>query len=327
MKRCFSFVVSVVVLLCLMGCSNNYSETDMEYMVSSIGFDKKGEKVNVFVEIIVVNSGENSSGAKSKVLNSCGYSVGDAVYNLHSSLAKPLMLNHCGLLILGESIDESDLKDIFKLCYYDKNITMAIEVIGVKKVEELMKVKPSSNIALGYEISEAIRQYSEFSGVDFKNRFYEIESKRQGKTQAFMVPYFSVSKENYSIDGLAVYKSDKVVLRLDNNETSIYSVMTGSFKKGKMQIDKKSENIHLKSLKYDIDYDEKQLVVNVVLDVDAPGVILERLNREIKKTKIFYEDIYYIADHIYRKKPHIWNKIKDSYSSKFKNAKLSFEVV
>ena len=327
MKKLLLLAFCIVFVVSLPGCGNSFvREADMEYMVSSIGFDKLGQEIKMFAEIIVVNSGESETGAKTQIFSAAGKSPRDAMYKLHSKLSKPLMLNHCGLLVISEKIQVDEIKEIFNICLLDKSITGAIKLIATKNVESLMNLKPESDIALGYEISNALKQYSNFTGAQYKNRFYEIEAYREGKTMSYSLPYFSVENEKYYIDGSLIYKDDAIVLSLDNNDSIKFSIMSGNFKSGKISGENGFE-IKLKSVSYDIDYKNKKLYVAVKLDIDGDSNAIQFLKSEIHKGKISKLDIYYIADRIYRKHPELWEKIEKDYKDIFKNAKVNFEVI
>lgn len=328
MKRLALLALCFVFVAFLSGCGNNTPrETDMEYMVSSIGFDKTGQSIKIIAEIIVVNSGQSKTGAETKLFSAEGKSPRDAMYKLHCKLSKPLMLNHSGLLVLSKNLAADEIDEIMSICITDKSITGAIKLIATENAEKLMKIKPNSDIALGYEISSALKQYSEFTGIDYKNRFYEIEAKRESVTKSYALPYFSTGEESYSIDGVLVYKNDSPALMLNNNDTVIYSLVSNSYKRGEVQIDDCLFEIRLKSVKYDISYKNEKLYINMRLDIDAADEAIEYLSHKIKGMSVFKEDIYNFADRIYRKKPKIWGNIKGDYKNIYKDANLSFEVI
>ena len=328
MKKFLLLIFCFCFIFPLSGCGNNaVREANMEYMVSSIGFDKAGQKIKIIAEIIIVNSGQGETGAQPMLFSAVGKSPEDAMYKLHSKLSKPLMLNHSGLLVISKKLSDEAVKEIMNICITDKNITGAIKLIATENAEKLMNIKPNSDIALGYEISNALKQYSEFSGINYKNRFYEIESKREGKTKCYALPYLSARKESYAIEGVLIYKNDSPVLALNNNSAIMYSLMSNSYGQGKIQIDNNQYEINLKSVKYDILYKSETLYVTMYLDIEAVDEVVEYLSYKIKNAPLFDEDIYYFADRISRKKPQVWDKIKSDYKNIFKGANLSFEVI
>lgn len=326
-NRFLCFILTVFILISLPGCKNSYpSETDMEYMVSSIGFDKTAEKVTVFAEVIVVNSADSSKGAVTQILKSDGKTAEMALYNLHSLVSKPLMLNHCGLLILGEGIEGNTLVEILNICLDNKDITGAIKIVATKSAEKLINVKPVSQIAIGYEISEAIKQNSSFSGIVYKNRFYEVEAGRNAATNVFSLPFFTVEEKQHKISGIKIYRNNLSFKTLKGDSISLYSVMSNNFKKGSVKIGDTSFSLKLKSVNYNIEYKNDKLFVKVNLDVDAQNENLNLLANKLENTVIEKRDIYYISDRIYRKERKVWDTIKNDYDKTFKTAEIIFEV-
>lgn len=326
-NKVICFTLSLLILLYMSGCKNSYpSETDMEYMVSSIGFDKLEQTVTVFAEIIVVNSADSSKGAITQIFKADGKTAETALYNLHTSLSKPLMLNHCGLLILGEGIDREILAEILSICLKNTDITGAIKVVATKNAENLINIKPVSNIAIGYEISEALKQNSEFSGIQYKNRFYEVEADRNGHTNIFMLPYLTVLEDKHKISGLKIYKNDTAFKILKGDSAVLYSLMSNRFKKGTVKIGDTSFLLDLKSVNYKINYKNDKLYVDINLNIDAQKDSLKLLTDTLKNTVVEKNDIYYIADRIYRKERKIWQTVKSDYQKVLSDAQITFEV-
>lgn len=328
MKNKFlSLALCILLLLGLTGCKSSYpSETDMEYMVSSIGFDKAGNIVTVFAEIIVINSNNSDDSAKTQIFKADGKNPKTALYNITSSLSKPLMLKHCGLLILGDGIDGECLTEIFGICLNNKDITGAIKIVATKSAESLINIKPLGNIALGYEISEALKQNADFSGAIYKNRFYEVEANRESMTKVFCLPYFKVLEDKHKIDGIKIYKNDTPLKILKEDDAVSYLIMSKSFSKGTVKIGDRSFLLKLKNVDYDIKYKNSKLFVKVSLDVETEQNNLKLLRRAIENNNMPETDIYYILDRIKRKDGKIFEDVKDNYEEIYKNAEVTFEV-
>lgn len=326
-NRLLSLTLCVLLLLGVAGCKSSYpSETDMEYTVSSIGFDKTGNTVTAFAEIIVVNSNNSEDGAKTQIFESDGKTPKTALYNLNSSLSKPLMLKHCGLLILGDGIDRECITEILNICLNNKDITGAIKIVATKSAENLINIKPLGNIAVGYEISEALKQNSKFSGIEYKNRFYEVESNRESETKVFCLPYFNTQEDKHKIDGIKIYKNDTPLKILKDDDAIIYSVISKNFSVGTVKIGDTSFNLELKNTNYDIKYQNGKLLVKVSLSVETEQNNLKLLKNAIDNTDIIKTDVYYIFDRIKRKERKIFETIKDDYQEVYKNAEITFEV-
>jgi len=311
------------------GCSGyEYpSETDMEYMVSSLGFDKNGEKVSAFAEIIVVNSGDGEKSPEVKLFEGVGENVRSALYSLNKGLAKPLMVKHCGLLVIGDGIDADTLNDIFVFSFENKEITQAIKVVSTENAGELLSLKANSNIALGYELTTALKQNSRHTGIVYKNRLYEIAASLEKKSPYYALPVFSVSNDKYSIDGVKIFFDTNAVLTTDEKGAILHAIMSNNFKNGEIKLGSECFNVKLCSVKYDFSYKKNLLKTDVVITVDTQNNDnLLMLKNAIHKQTVLKTDIYGILDRIYAEKPELFSKIKDNYGSLFGLGEINFTV-
>ena len=326
MKRILSFLMGFVALITATGCDfKNYpSEADMEYMVSSLGFDKSGETVLAFAEIIVVNSSDNKKAAEARLFSSSGKTVEAALYKLNAQLSKPLMLKHCGLLALGEELDSKALSDIYDFCFERKDVTQAIEVVATEKTEKLLSLKSVSTIALGYEISTAIKQNSRYTGIEYKSRFYEIEAKRQGKSKSYALPFLQVEDEKYEISGFKIYKNDKAVFKTDLQGAVLYSLVSNSYKSGICEIDGSTVNLKLHSVKYNFEFSNGQFFSEANVYVIAKEDDFNKLSTAFAAFTPIQEDIYMLEDSLYSQDSKLYKKLEDNYSQHYKNGKISF---
>lgn len=156
------FFLVVVLLLLLCGCQ----KTKPEYLVSSIGFDKKQNNYTVFFETVIINT-ENTSQSL-KVLKGEGESLEKAVAQIKRQCTQPLLLSHSGVIAVGEGLNRDDLKQI---CEYalKEEITLSAFFIKTKSAQKLLEVKPVSSACVGYDIMGLIKQ-----NKPYKNRFFEL---------------------------------------------------------------------------------------------------------------------------------------------------------
>ncbi len=302
------------------------SETDMEYMVSSIGFDKNGESVSAFAEIIVVNSGDGEKSPEVKLFEGVGENVRSALYSLNKGLAKPLMLKHCGLLAIGDGVDANTLNDIFKFLIENKDITQAIKVVSTEKAEDLLSLKANSNIALGYELTTALEQNSSHTGIVYKNRLYEIAASREKKSPYYALPVFSVDDEKYTIDGVKIFFDTAAVLTTDEKGAILHAIMSNNFKNGEIKLGSECFNVKLCSVKYDFLYKENFLKIDIIITVDTENNKILMLEDAIRSETIGKTDIYGILDRIYAEKPQLFSEIKDNYGELFASSQINFTV-
>ncbi len=159
MKKC---ILAIILLLFLCGCQ----KSKPEYLISSIGFDKKENNYTVLYETVIINS-ENTSQSL-KVLKGEGATINKAVVEIKRQCTQPLLLSHCGVIVVGENVKGDDLKQI---CEYalKEEITLSAYFVKTKNCDKLLKTKPMSSACVGYDIMGLIKQ-----NKPYKNRFFEL---------------------------------------------------------------------------------------------------------------------------------------------------------
>lgn len=178
------FVLLFLLLLC--GCE----KTSPEYLISSVGFDNINGKYNVYFEAVIINS-ENQEQTL-KVLSGKGKSIGVAVEQIKSSCTQPLLLSHCGVIVIGENIGKKQFADIKNYCYDTDPITLSAYFIKAKNAKELLSAKPVSSACIGYDILGLIKQNN-----TVRSRFFEILNSGP----EVQLPTISVKDKGVYFDG------------------------------------------------------------------------------------------------------------------------------
>lgn len=179
-------ILAVLFLFLLCGCE----KTGPEYLISSIGFDNENGKYNVYFEAVIINS-ENEEQTL-KLLNGKGDSIDKAVKQIKNSCTQPLLLSHCGVIVIGENIDADQFKDIKNYCYDTDPITLSAYFVKAKNAKELLSAKPVSSACVGYDIMGLLKQNDAT-----KNRFFEILND----VQNVKLPTISVKDKGVYFDG------------------------------------------------------------------------------------------------------------------------------
>lgn len=156
-------VLVITFLLFLCGCE----KTGPEYLVSSMGFDKVNGKYDICFETVIINS-ENQDQTL-KLLSGKGESIDKAVKQIKNSCTQPLLLSHCGVIVIGENIGEKQFEDIKNYCYDTDPITLSAYFVKTKNAKEVLSAKPVSSACVGYDILGLIKQNNAT-----KSRFFEI---------------------------------------------------------------------------------------------------------------------------------------------------------
>lgn len=196
MKR---LILTLLCLSLLCGCSNirRIVAQNGRYLVSAMGVDKAENGVLVSLEAVVINSQDSEQDIKPQVFEGEGENIEKAFKSALLKTAKPFDLSHCAIIILGQELDNKNREDIYNFCLNNLELTVSVGFVASENANALLKLKPVSDITVGYEIVTMLEtQYSE-NKIAFNNRFFEIENLILKGEQQKSLPFFEVSGEQY----------------------------------------------------------------------------------------------------------------------------------
>lgn len=156
-------IFSVLLIFSLVGCTR----TQPEYLISGMGFDYSDSEYTVYFETIIINS-ENTDQTV-KIIKGTGAKIENAVEEIKKQCTQPILLQHCGVIVISEDITRKEFSEICKYCYYNKDITLSAFFIKTDNAQKLFSLKPVSSLCVGYDIMGLIKQNG-----NSKNRFFEV---------------------------------------------------------------------------------------------------------------------------------------------------------
>ena len=209
MKKLYLGFLVFIFCFCLSGCSLTDTESDRRFMVSALGFSAEKATVTVDAEVIIINSENAESDPRPQVISATADNIDSALKTISLSLAKPLLLEHCGVIAIGDQMTADWFDEICDYCFENNRITLSAFMISCKNPKELLGGEPSSSVAVGYDIMGIIEQNKKSGDLELRNRFFEVESLRQqGKTE-FYIPRFEKSKDTLTLNGSVLFKNGK----------------------------------------------------------------------------------------------------------------------
>lgn len=200
MKKILAAVLCLV-LLCGCKSTRNVISQNGKFLVSAIGIDMKKGNVLVSLEAVVVNSQDSEQSPEANIFEGDGGTFTLALNSATLKSAKPLDFSHCAMIILGENLEERVKNDIYKFCRKNEQITVSVGFAETKSANGLLKLKPVSDIAVGYEIASMLETVNSEQGTAFNNRFFEIEDLRLKGKKHKPLPFFKVEQDIFYIEG------------------------------------------------------------------------------------------------------------------------------
>ena len=326
MRKILSLALCLIMPLFFCGCSfgSVFTAESAGYTATAIGFEQQEDSVKVILEAVTVNSEDADADIKTEILTGDGKTVKEAMEQIYKKTAKPLRLAHIGVAAVSLGISAERFSEIRKFCYDIDKITLAMLWVSAESAEKLLSCVPVSSIAVGYDIMSMQKEQSSRTGIEFENRFYEIEAADEKPLNIFALPYFEVEKEEFFYDGVAVYESGITKMKLDSEEAFFYAVATNSQSDGTVFLDGKTQKIKSANSKFIFGNNNVKLSVN--LKTDNKQEIKRGIEKLFKKAKFYNTDILEVGNEIYRKEPKKWEKIKDNYNENFGSMELTVEM-
>ncbi len=219
MKRLLIGFSAACLCFLLSGCrfSAGSAQNDRRFMVTALGFSGS-ENITVTAEIVTVNSESAEREPSPQVLSYSADSINKALSGIADSLSRPMLLEHCGIIVIDTALSAELLGEICDYCFKENRITLSVYMIASDNPKALLGGEPVSSVAVGYDIMGIIGQKSETGGINFENRFFEIESGREKGEQMFSMPFFERTEDGVSLCGLAVFEGDKFSRKVNLGE-------------------------------------------------------------------------------------------------------------
>ena len=188
----------VFMIMLLSGCrfTTGGAANDRRFIVAAIGFESDGALITVYAETIIINSETPENEPAPKLLKGSGATINEAFEEIEASLARPLMLEHCGVIAVGGGVTASWFDRICDYCLDDRRITLSSYMISCDSPEALLSETPESSVAAGYDIMGIIEQRSSSTGIFYDSRFFEIEGLREKGRSVFTLPFFVLTEDS-----------------------------------------------------------------------------------------------------------------------------------
>lgn len=202
MRKIFCLVAAVSLCLSLCGCSHKrmLAGSGAEYIISAMGFDREGDKLTVVLEAVITNSEDADADKKISLLKGTGKNTDAAFAEALKSATETVILSHLGAVVIGNGVSAENFKEISDWFYHKRDTTLSTFFVSTENAEKLLSCETVSSVAVGYDIVGMLEQNSSETGINYKNRFFQIESAYKNKTDTVALPYFSVDDKSFRLE-------------------------------------------------------------------------------------------------------------------------------
>ncbi|MFJ5759391.1 Ger(x)C family spore germination protein [Neobacillus sp. NPDC093182] len=357
-----------ITLILLTGCWNRVEINDIA-IVTAIGLDLvEDDQLRLTLQVAVpsklVTGGTGESGGKSTiVISETGASVSEAYRNIQGKLSRRIFFSQSRVLLIGEDLAKKGVFHIvdFHTRYAEPRINSFImftkgkaskiinsmpkfESVSAEEMRELAKMSVGFKIYVRDFLNMLLTEGIEPFASQFTLKPLEVNTKnKSGETQA--------------VNGIAVFKGDKLVGWMDEVETRGLLWLRNEIKTGVITInipeEKGGGNISMEivrgetnivpilkqgELKLDVDVVTELSVIEndsklnlfetkVIEEIQtyAEEEISKRIEMIVEKAQKEYEsDIFGFGQSVYKKYPKEWNThYKENWENEFAQKKVA----
>ena len=225
-------IVFIVILLC--GCQSNQEINNLS-IVNSMGIDIQDNKYVISIQILNTNKkdeNDQENMEQSLVYTTTGNNISEALNNFFVKTPKKLYLGHLSLVLVSEKLAKNDINNMtdyfLRNSEVSKNFTMLVSKDG--KIEDTLKkletntTYPTGSILGSVEVSSNVQG----RGIDVKFTKFMSDLNIKGKNP--ILGAISINEDNLSINHIAVFKGEKLVGYLNEDENIGYNFITDNIK-------------------------------------------------------------------------------------------------
>ncbi|AKN33620.1 hypothetical protein Ccar_23480 [Clostridium carboxidivorans P7] len=266
-----------------------------------IGYDlEKRNKEDVDYSIPIATYISDPSGEiKSEVITGKAKNVGETRGNRQLRSEKKFLLGLEKVLIISESYAQYGINNILDILLNSPQVNdKAVMIVCKGKAEDILKYKIEGYPNAAEYIESLIlnsRYYNFFSGqYNFINSIARVDAEGRN----LVLPYIELKENLPQVTGVAIFKGDKMITKLDLQEAKIVNLLRKDSGGGIFTIKKGSKRY--------IDYETKVKrkvkcykqgeKYKFIIDLNLNGVIAsnelyENLNKDPKVQKEFVKDM------------------------------------
>ncbi|WP_111440867.1 Ger(x)C family spore germination protein [Psychrobacillus insolitus] len=372
-------ILSLIILcLFLTGCWDKKELNELA-ITMALGVDKIDDEYLVSAQVVVpgeVSSMKGGAGQSPVTLfQAKGATMNDAIRNLALVSPRTGYFGHLQIVVIGESMAQEGIASILDYLsrYYEIRSDFYLLVAKETAAEKVLNIQtvleriPANNIFNILHTSE--HRLSNTRAVTLANLIVDLE--REGKEGVLTGIYIigdeesGSSKQNVEsitptaqlkLDGIAVFKEDKLVGWLTDEEGKAYNIITDKVKNtlgtlscpegGKVNVHVDSLTSKLKNtivdgkpeIEIDIQISGNIGEIDCEIDVTKEETIKmlektyeEQVEKNVNETiqvvqNDFQSDIFGFGAAIHQSNPKEWKKIKNQWDTEFSEIKVTVKA-
>ena len=362
-------IILLLVLIPLTGCYN-YQELNNLSIVTGTSIEKENDKYKITIQVVNPKKSDDARSSSQPTFitySQAGDTLQEAYRRIVLTSSRRIYGSHINILIISEDIAEKDIRETIDFIFRNPEIRKEFYVLLSKTPSKLLELNtPITNISSS-NIKDTLTDDAIHLAASKKVTYNQMMNMYLNPNLEIVLPTIEIIGENtkgddidnlkstdpktdYKLTGLAVFKENKILTTLKDEEAITYNIITNNVNntilKCECEKDKYISNkISEISTSTEIDHKTNKLKLKIkgtatiseVLcnyDLTNPKTIKEiekNINKQItknttniiKKFQNLNTDIFGFKDIYYKNYYKEFNKIKDKYDETFKNMQLN----
>lgn len=235
MKYVFRLLLPATLLLLLSGCWS-YSELNERTIIAGAAIDltDSGE-ILLTAETVEFSDGE-TQGVQAEVLTGKGRSIAEAVYDIMNQSGKELYWYQATLLVLDNKYAKQGIRELldYILNENEMRLTLKLAVSRLETAAEVFELECHGSNIKSFAIDAIIKEQSRLGKTVESDSYHTINRMLEPGAEFALSQILSdVSQKAATVDiaGCGVFKDDKLVGWLDDDETVFVQLLEGNVQK------------------------------------------------------------------------------------------------
>ncbi len=365
-SRLIKIAICLVMIMSLSACWDSRELNELGIVVGA-GLDKDEGSGTIKFTAQVVKAGEIASIGKSggsggekayANFSNIGNTVFAAVRDITNESSRKLYFPHNQILILGRSAAEDGITKYLDFFMRDTETRLNVYVLVAEdSAEKLLDIDPQLEKVPAYDILHLVEGESKFTSQAMTVKLRDFKARLMSKTASPVAPLVEITDKNGKkiarINGVAVFKGDKLVGTLDKKESRGLSWVLGKVKSTIIETKSSQGNpVAMETVRASGNFSPElkdgkiKIKINIVeegnvgeqtgpedlsdiheivfLEAQKSEVIKSDVMAAFKKAQELNADIFGFGDAVQRKYPEEWTEIEDKWDELF--SKIELEI-
>ncbi len=265
----------IVLLVLIFSCTAcyDYNELNDLSLVSGIAidYDEQNDKFITTFEILndEKSSDNGSSQSKSFYVKGSGKTIAESFNNSALEIPKTPYYAHLKVLVISEKIAKNNSNDIIDYILRYPTISNIFYLAISKEInaQDILRYKTEEDKIVSDEIYNLIDKNELGTNISMKVKFEDFISKLKNKYEDPYVSTISIKDDNLKLDGLAIWKNNKMTDILNDKNSQTLTILLGENKNASYRIKCNDEkyvviNIYNQKIKTDITAKKAKIIIN-----------------------------------------------------------------